>query len=95
MAGTSYFLFAGEYIRKRSRRHKLILWLQLKKLINGVVEELSTLGLDPNVLNELLRAEDDSQGDNSGAAEEQGRRHPHAVYELISAVIMPPILAHF
>jgi hypothetical protein len=35
---------------------------QLKKLINDVVDELSRLGLDPTVLNQLLHAEGNSFG---------------------------------
>ncbi|KAJ9126723.1 hypothetical protein QFC24_001754 [Naganishia onofrii] len=53
-------------------KESAIEYRQLKKLIKNVVDELSTMGLNPDVLHKILKAE--SSPDSSGAGTPEGRR---------------------
>ncbi|KAF6761736.1 RING-14 protein [Ephemerocybe angulata] len=77
-------------------RENAIQYRQLKKLINQVVSELSSLGLSPNVLQELISAAEEEEagaekGDNvavEGAGDGESSRavvvdRPRIVYELV------------
>ncbi|KAJ9106375.1 hypothetical protein QFC21_001521 [Naganishia friedmannii] len=53
-------------------KESAIEYRQLKKLIKNVVDELSTMGLNPDVLHKILKPE--SSPDSSGAVSPEGRR---------------------
>lgn len=61
---------------------------QLKKLIKNVVDELSTMGLNPDVLHKILKPE--SSPDSSGAGTPEGRRGSGNSTHHPTSMIMQP-----
>ncbi|KAJ2918111.1 hypothetical protein MD484_g2338, partial [Candolleomyces efflorescens] len=67
-------------------RENAIQYRQLKKLINRIVSELSSLGLSPTVLQELIASEEatsETVPKNDVPAEDTKTSHPRIAYELV------------
>ncbi|KAJ9124304.1 hypothetical protein QFC22_001104 [Naganishia vaughanmartiniae] len=69
-------------------KESAIEYRQLKKLIKNVVDELSTMGLNPDVLHKILKPE--SSPDSSGTGTPEGRRgSDNSTHHPIPMIVQP------